>query len=422
MVFALGLACALAFAAFVPLVGASVSSLSPRPNSSGTVLSVNAGSDQSTVVNQLPPILVGPLSPNQGIYDPANKLVYTTDSNSPYFTNIEGLTSINGSNWANTFPACTGQYNGPEYAVYDPANGDLYVSCIYPGNVAVVNPRTDAVVTTVTVGSSPGVLAYDPASQDVYVANYGSNTVSVISSVSNAVVATITSGQAPMWITYSPANRDLYVTDTNYPYGITVVNGVTNALLTTISAEAGSTIYDPSNQDVYATVVAYVSGTQTPFAYAINTSNQIAAKIQLSGSNFPANEFGGSFVYDSSNGNIFVGTDPGTTGPNVVSEISSSTNIVVATVNIPAYCVNGGCYDISYLAFDSANQNIYVAGPGRFVYIVSSSDSLIQTIPLTIIQSSSTNNFPTAEVFNPSNSEMYVLCDNYAYLIIPLSS
>src|SRR5208283_4992667 len=148
----------------------------------------------------------------------------------------------------------------------------------------------------------------------------------------------------------------------------------------------------------------YVSGVQTPFAYVISTSNQIAAKIQLSGSSFPAAGFDGSFAYDASNSNIFVATDPGTTGPNVVSEISSSTNSVIATVNIPAYCKGGGCHDI------------YVSGPGQYVYIVSSSASLIQTIPLTIIQSSSTSNFPTAEVFDAANNEMYVLCSNYAYM------
>ena len=110
------------------------------------------------------------------------------------------------------------------------------------------NPSTGAVLAVVTVGSSPGALAYDPANQDVYVSNYASNSVSVISSVTNAVVATITSGQAPSWITYSPANKDLYVIDSNYPYGITVINGVTNVLVTTIQAQSGSAAYDPANQ------------------------------------------------------------------------------------------------------------------------------------------------------------------------------
>jgi YVTN family beta-propeller protein len=421
MVVALVLVCALTFAAFVPLVGAR-SSAPVSPGSTGGALQSNAAVGLPSTVTQLSPILVGPLSPIQGVYDSTNGHVYVTDSNSPYFTNLEGVTSINGTNWEKTFPDCTGQYNGPEYSAYDPANNDLYVSCIYPGNVAVVNPSTGAVVTTVTVGSSPGALAYDPASQDVYVSNYASNSVSVISSITNAVVATITAGQAPSWITYSPANKDIYVVDSNYPYGITVINGVTNVLVTTIQAQAGSAVYDPANQDIYASVTMYVSGTQTPFAYVIGTSNQILAKIQLSGSSFPAAGYDGSFAYDTSNSNLFIATDPGTTGPNVVSEISSSTNSVVATVNVPAYCKGGGCYDISFLTYDTTNHDIYVSGPGPNVYIVSSSASLVQTIPLAIIQSSSTSNFPTAEVFDPANSEVYVLCSNYAYLIIPLSS
>jgi YVTN family beta-propeller protein len=419
-VFALILASAIALSVFVPLVGARLPSLNPGSGTAGGA--VSNGVDQVSTIRQFAPIMVGPLSPYSAAYDSSNKLVYVADSNSPYFNNLEGVTGINGSNWASTFPACTGTYNGPQYIAYDPANNDLYVSCVYPGNVAVVNPRTESVVTTVTVGSSPGVVAYDPANQDVYVSNYASNSVSVISSVTNTVVATIGSIQSPTFIAYSPANKDVYVVNSAYPYGISVINGVSNVLLTTISGQAGNAIYDPTSQEVYASVTVFVSGVQTPEVYVINSSNQIAAKIVVSGIGFPATEFGGALAYDSGNGNVFVGTDPGTTGPNVVSEISSTTNRVVATVNIPADCTENGCYDIAYLTYDSTNQDIYVSGPGQYVYIVSGSDTLLQTIPLTIIASSSTSDFPTTEIFNPTNGEVYVLCDNYAYLIIPLSS
>ncbi len=275
------------------------------------------------------------MQPNQAAYDPSNKLVYVADANSPYFNNLEGVTAINGSNWSKTFPVCTGGSNDPEYLAYDPANGYLYVSCTNPGYVAVVNPTTDSVVTTVTAGSGPWILAYDPASQDVYASNYDSNTVSVISSATNGVVATIASGQQPMWITYDPANKDLYVIDSTYPYGITVINGVTNSLITTIQGEAGNAVYDPANQDVYVTVTAFVSGVQTAEVYVINTSNQVVSEIVVSGIGFPGTESGGALVLDSSNNNVFVGTDPGTTGPNVVTEISSSTNTVVGSVDSP---------------------------------------------------------------------------------------
>ena len=150
---------------------------------------------QPSTITQFAPILVGPLMPNQAAYDPSNKLTYVADTNSPYFTNLEGITAINGTNWASTFPVCTGTYNGPEYIAYDPSNSDLYVSCTYPGNVAVVNPNTESVITTVTVGSGPGVVAYDPANQDIYVSNYDSNTVSVISSATNRVVANDSHGR-----------------------------------------------------------------------------------------------------------------------------------------------------------------------------------------------------------------------------------
>ena len=362
------------------------------------------------------------MQPIQAAYDPSNKLVYVADASSPYFSNLEGVTAINGSNWAKTFPFCPGTSNRPEYSAYDPANNYLYVSCIYPGNVAVIDTATQSVVTTVTVGSSPWVIAYDPANQDVYVSNYASNTVSVISSSTNTVIATISTGDQPLWITYSPANNDIYVINSATPYGITVINGATNTVLTTIQAEASSAIYDPANQDVYAAVTAFISGVQTAIAYAISPSNQVVAQITLSGSGFPASENGGTFVYDSSNQNLFVGTSPETTAPNVISEISSSSNTVIGSVNLPADCSQSGCYGLSYLTYDSANHDIYISGPGVYVYVVSSGSSLIQTIPLTIIQSGATSNFPVASIFDPANNEVYVLCDNYAEMIIPLSS
>lgn len=375
----------------------------------------------NAAVLQLSPVLVGPLSPFQAAYDPSTKLVYVSDTISPYFSSLQGITAVNGTNWASNFPACSGALNSPQYIVFDPANTDLYFSCVYPGNVEVVNPATQTVVATISVGSEPGVVAYDPADEDIYVSNYGSNTVSVISSVTNTVVATVNTGEQPMWITYSAANKDIYVIDTTYPYGIAVINGQTNTLINTIAIEASNAIYDPANQYVYAAVTKFVSGVQEPFLYAISGSNQIVAEILLSGQSFPAAEYGGSLVYDTANDNVFVGTDPGTTGPNVVSEISSSSDTVIGTANIPSDCTSSGCFDLSYLTYNPNNQEIYVSGPGQYVYIISSSDALIQTISLTVIVSSVSSNFPVVSIYDPENNEVFVLCSNYAEIIIPLS-
>ena len=87
MVVALVLVCALTFAAFVPLVGAR-SSAPVSPGSTGGALQSNAAVGLPSTVTQLSPILVGPLSPIQGVYDSTNGHVYVTDSNSPYFTNL----------------------------------------------------------------------------------------------------------------------------------------------------------------------------------------------------------------------------------------------------------------------------------------------------------------------------------------------
>jgi len=64
-----------------------------------------------------------------------------------------------------------------------PDAGDIYVTNENSGSVSVINPSTDTVIDTITVGSTPDGVAVSPTGADagdIYVANYGSGNVSVI--------------------------------------------------------------------------------------------------------------------------------------------------------------------------------------------------------------------------------------------------
>jgi hypothetical protein len=155
--------------------------------------------------------------------------------------------------------------------------------------------------------------------------------------------------------------------------------------------------------------------------YVINSSNKVAAKVSLGTGNFDSLN-GADLAYDPANGSIFAATNPGTTGPNVVSEISSATNRLVGSVHVPSYCEGGGCYDIGSLTYDPMNEDFYVSGPGPSIYIVTSSLALSQKVPLTVLTSPNSQNFPNREIYDPANGDVYVLCTNFATIVIPITS
>ena len=64
-----------------------------------------------------------------------------------------------------------------------PDAGDIYVTNEGSGSVSVINPSTDTVIATITVGDHPFGVAVSPTGADagdIYVGNFISGNVSVI--------------------------------------------------------------------------------------------------------------------------------------------------------------------------------------------------------------------------------------------------
>ncbi len=335
-------------------------------------------------------------------------MLYVLDQNLP------GFTVVNGSNWAYTFPVCTGSYTYAYAGLYDSVNNELYVACYgNSGYVAVVNPNAYSVIKMISV-PYPLVLGFDPANFDIYVGSdnpNGLNPISVISGVTNKVIATIPGSyngpNIPNQIIYNSANKEIYVTNNNAPNYLTVINAANNKFITNIQigpvggGAAGGEIFDPTNGDVY--VLAPTQGGNTPVD-VVNASNQIVAQI-TPGCGGGTDEL--LFAYNSANGNIYCGRiyQSGGTAHNQVCEISSSTNVYVGCVNTSAGN-SGGIYGQSWLLYDPANQNIYVAGGGPYsssppqtIEVVSSSLALLKTLGISGV--------PFQLTFNPANNEVY---------------
>lgn len=101
---------------------------------------------------------------------------------------------------------------------YDGANGDIYAVDAgnypsYEGNVSVISGSSNSVIRTVRVGTQAASALFDPGNGDVYVTNAGSNNVSVIAGASNTVVATLAVQSSPQGMGYDADNGQVYVTN-----------------------------------------------------------------------------------------------------------------------------------------------------------------------------------------------------------------
>jgi YVTN family beta-propeller protein len=148
----------------------------------------------------------------------------------------------------------------PDPQVFDPANGDIYVTDLTSDNVTVIHGNT--VVAVIPVGASPNGAAYDPANGKVFVSNEGNaipSNMTVINATTNRVVGqAYRSGGGP-GVAYAGSNGDVYAcTNGNQPgisNVVSVVNGTTDEVVATIpiSTGCGSALYDPNNGYVYIT-------------------------------------------------------------------------------------------------------------------------------------------------------------------------
>ncbi len=124
------------------------------------------------------------------MFDPNNGDTYITNATT-------GNVSVIGP--ADTvIQTITGVDPGPDAAAFDPTNGDIYVADGY-GAVSVIDPAdTNAVIDNIAGGSEPEGIAFDPTDGNIYVTNEGSNTVSVIDPANNHVIDTLTVGTNPI--------------------------------------------------------------------------------------------------------------------------------------------------------------------------------------------------------------------------------
>ena len=120
------------------------------------------------------------------------------------------------------------------------------------------------VLATVTVGAGPTALFHNPATNTMYCSNVGAPgpgtppacTITVIDGTTNAVVTTLPAGDEPTAFCYSTNNQKVYWVN-EWSHTVAVVDAFTNAPLQLIPlgnppVQAVDLCYNPVNERVYS--------------------------------------------------------------------------------------------------------------------------------------------------------------------------
>ncbi len=315
------------------------------------------------------------LNPYGALFDPANGYIYITNFVSNSISVINGETN----KVVSIIPVGSWPYG----IAFDSSNGYIYVTQYLSSSVSVINGTTNTVVTTIPVGLFPYDVAYgvifDPSNGYIYVTS-GSN-VSVINGTTNTVVSKIPVGSSPSGLTFDPSNGYIYVTNEG-SNNVSVINGETNKVVATIEAGLNpvAATFDPSNGYIY------VLNKCSSWLLVINGANDSCVSTISVGVKSVAATF------DPSNGYIYVTNE----GSNSVCMINGTTNTVVS--KIPVGLSPHG------MAFDPSNSYIYVTNEGSHnVYIINGSIGINRVVSAISIGLS-----PHGMAFDPSNSYIYV--------------
>jgi YVTN family beta-propeller protein len=92
----------------------------------------------------------------------------------------------------------------------NPFNGLVYVANYYSNTISVISQF--GVINTINVDSPIGI-EFNPTNHYLYVANFGKATVSVIDPATNEIVDTISVGSYPYGVTFNPLNGFIYVSN-----------------------------------------------------------------------------------------------------------------------------------------------------------------------------------------------------------------
>jgi YVTN family beta-propeller protein len=211
--------------------------------------------------------------------------------------------------------------NGQGGVAMNPAGTRVYL--LHFGGTSglkVIDTATNTVITTVS--ASPfGPVAVNPSGTRVYTANGGGNQLNVIDATTNTVITTVNLGTTdPIGgIAVHPDGSRVYV---SIRFGLAVVDGATNALLTTVpglAIQPAAVAVNPAGTRVYVGTFDYCGcgGGPTRTAIVDTATNTAIGSIPV---------YGGGLAINASGTRMYAADG------STVHVIDLATNTVVASV------------------------------------------------------------------------------------------
>jgi YVTN family beta-propeller protein len=141
----------------------------------------------------------------------------------------------------------------PHWVAFD-KNGRFYTSDHMSAEVTVLNAKTNAIITEISVGETPHSEAVSPDGSRLAVTSFDGNVVFLISTATDKMVAQIPVGKNPLDVAYSPDGRYLFTAD-NLANTVTVIDTADNRVIAEIPTGKAPTSISvlPNGHQAYVT-------------------------------------------------------------------------------------------------------------------------------------------------------------------------
>ncbi len=250
----------------------------------------------------------------------------------------------------------------------------VQLACVLDEEIAMAAPR---VVASIPMGAAQSGIAVNVATNRIYVATADTG-VSVINGSTNAVITTV-GVVSPRGIAVNPNTNRIYVTSPNSD-SVAVINGSTNTVTATIAVgqrPMGVTVNPVTNRVYVANMDSDSVSVIDPAANAVTTTIPLLVDIAPSG--IDAN---------SATNRIYVRDQAGST-----SVIDGATDTVVATLSTPG--------TLTGIAVNSTTNRVYTG-------ILNGNLAVIDGATNTVAGSVVIGATPGGIAVNPSSNRIYV--------------
>jgi YVTN family beta-propeller protein len=257
-----------------------------------------------------------------------------------------------------------------------PVNGDIYATA--GGNVTVINPRTDKVITRVNTDGNACDLEVSPVTGNIYVdgggTTAGGDSVWMISGRTNKVIATIHPKQVHEdAVAISPRTGDVYVVH-GLANSVSVLSGKTNKAIATIPLNDGSRspytlTVSPVTGEVYVLSDGYTGHPDGTFVSVLSgKTNKIIATATLSSKGYL-----GGITVNPKTGDVYLTNN----AASHIWELSGKTNKVIRMLPLPKDVTVGA------VAIDRFNSDLYAIGADAVLVFSGETGKVIGTVGVT---------------------------------------